>query len=144
MEGQPVNVTFSSCVWFVLVSGLLSLCLLFFISGFITSLSVHCFFFFVFRPLSLVLPHSRCRLLCSPCLCVVPLLFSQFFRSSVLLPPSSSFLPWLLIEPENVVIRVSHVPTICSYRSPAETVLSDEEGGAFELEMATFVLDLEV
>ena len=33
---------------------------------YITSLSVLCFFFFVFRTLSLVLPRSRyCRLLCS-------------------------------------------------------------------------------
>jgi len=34
--------------------------------------------------------------------------------------------------------RSSMRPTICSYRSPAETVLSDEEGGAFDSEMAPF------
>jgi hypothetical protein len=34
--------------------------------------------------------------------------------------------------------RSSMRPTICSYRSPAETVLSDEEGGAFDLETAPF------
>ena len=40
MEGRPVNVTFSSCVWFVLFSGLLSLCILFLISGFLLLLSL--------------------------------------------------------------------------------------------------------
>jgi len=34
--------------------------------------------------------------------------------------------------------RLSMRPTICSYRSPAETVLSDEEGGAFDSETAPF------
>ncbi|KAL9376908.1 hypothetical protein Peur_031028 [Populus x canadensis] len=34
--------------------------------------------------------------------------------------------------------RSSMRPTICSYRSPAETVLSDEEGGAFDSETAPF------
>jgi len=35
--------------------------------------------------------------------------------------------------------RSSMRPTICSYRSPAETVLSDEEGGAFDSETAPFI-----
>jgi len=71
MEGRPVNVTFSSCVCFVPFSGLLSLCLLFLISGFLLllSLSVLCFFFFVLHPLSLVLPRSRCRHLSFVILC---------------------------------------------------------------------------
>jgi len=34
--------------------------------------------------------------------------------------------------------RSSMRPTICSYRSPAEKVLSDEEGGAFDSETAPF------
>jgi len=34
--------------------------------------------------------------------------------------------------------RSSMRPTICSYRSPAETVLSDEEGGAFDSETTPF------
>jgi hypothetical protein len=34
--------------------------------------------------------------------------------------------------------RSSMRPMICSYRSPAETVLSDEESGAFDSETTSF------
>jgi hypothetical protein len=73
----------------------------------------------------------------SPCLRLCP---------SFLFPPGSCFFLFFFFsgfykarergnqgEP-----RSSMRPTICSYRSPAETVLSDEEGGAFDSETAPF------